>query len=113
MHMNLRTHLLLLILTLAVITDAGATRNIIRLGFDRGLSNDYVMDIAQDRNGFVWISTESGLNRYDGSSFRAFKKEGRSAPSANELNRIYADTVGNVLWIATRSEEHTSELQSR
>lgn len=102
MHMNLRTHLLLLILTLAAVTDAGATRNIIRLGFDRGLSNNYVMDIAQDRNGFVWISTESGLNRYDGSSFRAFKKEGRSAPSANELNRIYADTVGNVLWIATQ-----------
>lgn len=102
MNMNRQKHILLLIVLLVAAANVYASRNILRLGFDRGLSNNYVMGIAQDRNGFVWISTESGLNRYDGSSFRVFKKEGQTALSANELNRICADTANNILWIATQ-----------
>lgn len=76
--------------------------NILRLSDKDGLTNNYIMDIAQDRNGFVWLSTESGLYRFDGSRFHAFRKGGENSIAANELNRIYADTVANVLWIATQ-----------
>lgn len=34
-----------------------------------GLSNNRVHDICQDSNGFIWVSTEYGLNRFDGTSF--------------------------------------------
>lgn len=102
MIMNRQKLFLLLIVLLVAAANVDAARNILRLGFEHGLSNNYVMGIAQDRNGFVWISTESGLNRYDGSSFRVFNKEGQTALSANELNRICADTINNVLWIATQ-----------
>lgn len=37
---------------------------------DDGLSNSNVSDIVQDRNGFVWIATSNGLNRFDGSNFK-------------------------------------------
>ncbi len=94
--------LLLTIMLTACCGSAVAAVNVLRLGTDRGLSNNYIMDIARDRNGFIWVSTESGLNRFDGSGFRAFRKGGSNAPSANELNRIYADTTANVLWIATQ-----------
>lgn len=73
----------------------------LHLGRESGLSNNYVMGIAQDRNGFIWVSTESGLNRCDGSGFTPFK----SAPgsiSADELNRIVMDSEKNVLWICTQ-----------
>lgn len=72
-----------------------------RLGGDAGLSNNYVMGITQDRNGFVWIATESGLNRFDGKSFKSFKA-GDSGIAANELNRIVSDRVTNSIWICTQ-----------
>ena len=34
-----------------------------------GLSHNHIHDICQDSNGFIWISTEYGLNRFDGTSF--------------------------------------------
>ena len=64
MIMNRQKLFLLLIVLLVAAANVDAARNILRLGFEHGLSNNYVMGIAQDRNGFVWISTESGLNRY-------------------------------------------------
>ncbi len=35
-----------------------------------GLSNNQVNDICRDDDGFVWVSTAWGLNRYDGYTFR-------------------------------------------
>jgi len=35
-----------------------------------GLANLAVRQIYQDREGFVWVSTENGIFRYDGGSFR-------------------------------------------
>ena len=34
---------------------------------NHGLSQGYVVDILQDRRGFMWFATRDGLNRYDGS----------------------------------------------
>lgn len=34
-----------------------------------GLSNSHINGISQDSNGFIWISTDYGLNRFDGTSF--------------------------------------------
>ncbi len=34
-----------------------------------GLSHNHIHDICQDSSGFIWISTEYGLNRFDGTSF--------------------------------------------
>jgi ligand-binding sensor domain-containing protein len=50
------------------------TRNLIfdRLGFDQGLSQVTISTIIQDRNGFMWIGTQEGLNRYDGHSFETY-----------------------------------------
>ena len=80
-----------------------AEPHIMRLGTESGLSNNYVMGITQDKNGFVWVATESGLNRFDGSSFKSFKAA-ENGLAANELNRIVADTVSNLLWICTQRQ---------
>ena len=37
-----------------------------------GLNNLAVLDIYQDRIGFIWVSTENGIFRYDGERFEAF-----------------------------------------
>ncbi len=39
-----------------------------------GLSQNRIFDIVQDHDGFIWIGTEDGLNRYDGYNFEIFKR---------------------------------------
>ena len=44
-----------------------------KLGTEEGLSEGYVYTIHQDKTGFIWIGTHSGLNRYDGYGFKVFQ----------------------------------------
>ena len=37
-----------------------------------GLSHSSIRDIMQDERGYIWITTESGLNRFDGHQFEVF-----------------------------------------
>ena len=34
---------------------------------EAGLSNKMVLSVAQDAEGFIWMATAEGLDRYDGS----------------------------------------------
>ena len=43
-------------------------------GVDQGLSNLLVQSIYQDRTGFLWVSTQEGVFRYDGDRFHRFGK---------------------------------------
>ncbi|WP_297094880.1 two-component regulator propeller domain-containing protein [uncultured Draconibacterium sp.] len=45
------------------------------LGTDEGLSSSSVTSIAQDKNGFIWIGTRKGLNRYDGDRFKTYQQD--------------------------------------
>lgn len=74
-----------------------------RLGVEDGLSNNYVVDIAQDNQGCIWLATESGLNRFDGNAFAIYKKN-NSGLSGNELNTLYYDKEDNMLWIGTQRD---------
>jgi len=67
-----------------------------------GLSNNRILNIMQDRSGFIWIATENGLNRYDGYDFVIFKNSptDSSTISSNMITCITEDTEGN-LWIGT------------
>ena len=64
-----------------------------------GLSNDRVSSIVKEKNGFVWIGTENGLNRYDGSKIKIYNKQ-NSALSSNDVADLLIDHKGKI-WIAT------------
>lgn len=72
-----------------------------RINVENGLSNNYVVDITQDKNGYIWIATESGLNRFDGHNISSYTTS-NSKISSNELNGILNDTINNHIWIATQ-----------
>lgn len=55
-----------------------------------GLSHNHVSCIIKDRTGFLWIGTESGLNRFDGNAIKAFRHD--PADSTTILDNI----VGNL-----------------
>src|SRR3984957_2547691 len=44
-------------------------------GVTEGLNNLAVRQVYQDRTGFIWVSTENGIFRYDGERFEAFGPE--------------------------------------
>jgi diguanylate cyclase (GGDEF)-like protein len=67
-------------------------------GQDDGLDNQAVVQLAQDAAGHLWIGTENGLFRYDGSRFLRFgRDQGLSEP---RTYNIHIDQLGT-LWVAT------------
>lgn len=103
----MKKHLLTLLFTLLAIQLKSQPYVIEKIGLESGLSSNNIMGITQDRKGFMWFSTESGLNRFDGKEFRVYKKnsdrEGRTI-NRNELNTVYADRFEDIIWIATQRE---------
>lgn len=73
-----------------------------KIGLEKGLSNNNVVSFTQDKNGFIWICTKDGLNRFDGSTFKVFRySETNNSISSNFLNCVYADKFDDIVWIAT------------
>ena len=71
--------------------------NVRQLTKEDGLSNNNVEALYQDDQGFIWIGTRYGLNRFDGVNFLSFYKESHGL-SSNEVNQIYMDD-GGWLWL--------------
>jgi signal transduction histidine kinase/ligand-binding sensor domain-containing protein/DNA-binding response OmpR family regulator len=65
-----------------------------------GLSNNNVKSILRDSYGFLWIGTESGLNRYDGYGFKVYTMQtgNSNALSSNDIFGLQEDGFGNI-WI--------------
>lgn len=74
------------------------------LGISNGLSQNSVHCIFQDSEGYIWLGTQDGLNRYDAYSFRTFRhnKSDTISISDNFVIGITEDDAHN-LWIATRN----------
>lgn len=73
------------------------------LGIENGLSNNYVQNIVQDKQGCIWIATELGLNRFDGRNFTIYKSSNSSLIS-DALNVLLYDEEENELWITGKFE---------
>ena len=71
-----------------------------------GLSQGIVQDILQDKNGYIWLSTWNGLNKYDGYTFRSFKSypgEG-AALSSNRIVSMAENASGDI-WCRTQEQK--------
>ncbi|MFC4212341.1 two-component regulator propeller domain-containing protein [Pedobacter lithocola] len=68
-----------------------------------GLSNNQVLSIYQDKKGFMWFGTFSGLNRYDGHKFRVFKHDFHDPNSLSDdfVSAIFAGP-NDKMWIQTK-----------
>ncbi|MBN2009013.1 response regulator [candidate division KSB1 bacterium] len=68
-----------------------------------GLSNSIVTDIQQDAEGFVWIATTNGLNKFNGYNFQIYRRSHRDTTSIlhNYINILYYSLCSE-LWIGTQ-----------
>lgn len=84
----------------------GQERSLLKnfLTVENGLSHNEVTSIVQDNDGFIWIGTRGGLNRYDGYEFKIFNQEpGDSNSLVNpSIESLFVDSKGNI-WIGTKS----------
>jgi ligand-binding sensor domain-containing protein/signal transduction histidine kinase len=67
-----------------------------------GLSQSSALSLLQDSRGFLWVGTEDGLNRFDGTNFRIYRADpdDPSSLSNNYVGALAEDKNGN-LWIGT------------
>ncbi len=75
-----------------------------QLSIDQGMSQNTVQVITQDQQGFIWLGTQDGLNRFDGYNFLILRHE-RDNPNSlsdNFITALYPDSNGH-LWIGTNS----------
>ncbi|WP_405602321.1 MULTISPECIES: EAL domain-containing protein [unclassified Pseudoalteromonas] len=70
-----------------------------RLSPSEGLSQSYVNTMLIDNNGYLWLSTEAGLNRYDGYQVLSINGPNGELEEAI-IDRIYQDPDGHI-WIAS------------
>ena len=90
---------------LLVCTLSAKTQNLRfqHLSVQQGLSDNRVFCILQDREGFMWIGTESGLNKYDGYNFTTYYPDPNDTKNSlqhNFITDLQEDRKGR-LWIET------------
>ncbi|MGF1586504.1 MAG: two-component regulator propeller domain-containing protein [Bacteroidales bacterium] len=69
---------------------------------NEGLSNNEITKIVQDKYGYIWISTQNGLNRFNGYSFDVFRMDNsaRSSLPGNTISALFIDDTDS-LWIGS------------
>lgn len=67
-----------------------------------GLSHPLVTDLIQDADGFIWIGTRDGLNRYDGAEILVYRPRRNDPLSlASSFVNDLALSPDSVLWVAS------------
>lgn len=64
------------------------------------MSSGFVTCIEQDRDGFLWVGTSYGLNRFDGYRFTAYfsKNDDEQTLQGNAISTMYTDKSCR-LWV--------------
>ncbi len=80
-------------------------------GFEEGLTHRNVFKITQDQDGFIWMATINGLNRFDGHSFLQYRS---NDPQYNIPYDYVSDVVvgaDTTLWLS--SPNHLTQLNPK
>ncbi|HXB07473.1 MAG TPA: two-component regulator propeller domain-containing protein [Puia sp.] len=97
-----------ILIIIGVLSGIGAARaqgpklRFTHLSGEQGLSNSTIEAIYQDSQGFMWIGTRDGLNRYDGHEMLVYRNDPADTGSISDgyIRCIYKDR-DHQLWIGT------------
>ena len=67
-----------------------------------GLSQLSVISLFQDSQGFMWLGTRDGLNKYDGYNFHIYRDSDKDNYISNSFIECIAEDEQNRLWVGTR-----------
>ncbi|MGI9243722.1 MAG: two-component regulator propeller domain-containing protein [Verrucomicrobiales bacterium] len=71
-----------------------------RFGTEEGLPSNWIYDVLQTRDGFLWIATHNGVARFDGSEFERFNRANTPQLPTNDTRSLHESHDGT-LWIGT------------
>ncbi len=101
------TGYLVLTVLLQIAVNVHAQVRMESIGVADGLSQGFITSIIQDKQGFIWLGTYDGLNRYDGYQIRRFTTKPFDLWSLQSsfITDIYEDER-QLLWIGTHQGLH-------
>ena len=97
--------LVIILYTISNLSFSSSKINFRHISVDKdGLSESTIHQIFQDSQGFIWITTDNGLDKYDGYSIKQYQHltEDEKSISQGAGSAIYEDRDGNI-WISTNS----------
>lgn len=74
-----------------------------RLTMTDGMVSNYIVDVIQDKQGYIWMASESGLCKFDGNDFTIYNT-GNSAIKSNAHNVLYYNETDNTVWVGTQRD---------
>lgn len=87
---------------LAVMCAAQPTLLFDRLGASQGLPGTEIYALLEDREGRIWVGTEAGLARMEGTRVRVWQHDPRDSTSlSNQLVSALAEDEQGRIWVAT------------
>ncbi len=92
----------LAIMCISIVLTAQENYRVVNWNFDQGLYYGRTTAIIKDENGFLWIGTANGLNRFDGNGFKNYlSNQGKNQSIiSNLIFSLVEDSAHNV-WIGT------------
>ncbi|MGJ8675403.1 MAG: ligand-binding sensor domain-containing protein, partial [Pseudoalteromonas sp.] len=67
-----------------------------------GLPSQSLKSVVQDQQGYMWLGTQFGLSRFDGTTFTNYSTQNSYFLPSNGINKLLIDSNG-LLWIGTKS----------
>ena len=97
-----RANWLILVLVMLHTTAFSIQYKFKHFSISNGLPSNSIRCITQDHQGFIWIGTESGLSRFDGTDFKTFKyiPDDSTSIGSNYINYIFEDSRES-FWMGT------------
>lgn len=117
--------IIIIVLFLSTAVSYGQQYNLLfkHLTTNDGLSNNTVLSITQDSDGFMWFGTMNGVNKYDGYEFThyEFNTTEFNSIGSNIIVRIVEDSYGTIwfssddngLYIYNKETENFLQLSTR
>ena len=103
MHFLRKLDILVLFLSVVCATLLNGQQDELRIsnyGFEDGLSHRNVYKVAQDHNGFIWVATAKGLNRFDGHKFLSWAKDKNQDVLPTDIIHDLIVDDQNRIWMA-------------
>ncbi len=105
--MKAHLFLILIISVLFSVRSLGQPKSHIKhYGLTEGLSQRTIMNIIQDKKGFIWLATWDGLCKFDGHNFTTYKTfpEDSILMKNNRIDRLTEDAYGYI-WVHSYDKE--------